>query len=170
MGELDLVKALLGDLPGVRVHFRRVFMKPGKPFNFATTGADEAPTLLFGLPGNPVSALAGFELFVRPALATLAGRRDFDRPRVPVALLHDVQPSDRIEFQRAIVRVGSDGRLVAGTTGGQASSRLASFVGANALLIVPPREEPYRTGETVETLLLAPPLGPALDETPSVRS
>jgi molybdenum cofactor synthesis domain-containing protein len=159
MGELDLVKALLGDLPGVRVHFRRVFMKPGKPFNFATAGGGESPKLLFGLPGNPVSALAGFELFVRPALAVLSGRTDVDRPRVPVTLLHDVRPSDRIEYQRAVVRVGPDGRLVAGTTGGQASSRLASFVGANALLVIPPRPQVYSAGESVEALLLAVPIG-----------
>ena len=163
MGELDLVKALLGDLEDVRVHFRRVFMKPGKPFNFATAGSGEAPKLIFGLPGNPVSALAGFELFVRPALATLVGRTGFDRPRVPVTLLHDIRPSDRIEFVRAVVRVNEDGRLVAGTTGGQASSRLASFVGANALIVIPPRELPYLAGEQVQALLLTAPLGPGED-------
>ena len=159
MGELDLVKALLGELPDVRVHFRRVFMKPGKPFNFATAGDPAAPKLIFGLPGNPVSALAGFELFVRPALATLAGRTDFDRPRVPVVLNRTIEAGDRIEFQRAVVRVGRDGRLTATNTGGQASSRLASFVGANALLVIRPREVPYEAGEQVEAMLLAPPLG-----------
>lgn len=68
MGELDLVKAILGDL--ATVHFRRVFMKPGKPLNFATCGS----TLIFGLPGNPVSALVSFELFIRPALNVLSGQ------------------------------------------------------------------------------------------------
>ena len=155
MGELDLVKALLGDLPGVRVHFRRVFMKPGKPFNFATAGS----TLLFGLPGNPVSALVGFELFIRPALATLTGRIGAGRARVPVTLLGETAPSDRIEYQRATVRAHPDGHLVASTTGGQASSRLASFRGANALLIIPPRSTVYTAGERVEALLLAPPRG-----------
>lgn len=87
MGELDLVKALIGELPGVTVHVRRVFMKPGKPFTFATaTHPDREdgrpPVLIFGLPGNPVSALAGFEVFIRPALATLSGKRAIDRPRV----------------------------------------------------------------------------------------
>jgi molybdopterin biosynthesis enzyme len=134
-------------------------MKPGKPFNFATAEPGDQPKLLFGLPGNPVSALAGFELFVRPALAVLAGRRDIDRPRAAVTLLHEVRPSDRIEYQRAVVRVGEDGRLVATTTGGQASSRLASFVGANALLVIPPRDAVYPAGERVEALLLAAPLG-----------
>ena len=153
MGELDLIKALLGEL--ATVHFRRVFMKPGKPLNFATAGE----TLIFGLPGNPVSALVSFELFIRPALAVLAGRREIDHPRVVVSLAHDTPPTDRIEFQRATVRVDGEGRLIATTTGSQASSRLASFVGANALLVIPPRDGPYRAGERVEALLLAPPLG-----------
>ncbi|MGH2531764.1 MAG: molybdopterin molybdotransferase MoeA [Thermomicrobiales bacterium] len=153
MGELDLVKLILGEI--ATVHFRRVFMKPGKPLNFATAGE----TLIFGLPGNPVSALVSFELFIRPALATMAGRADIERPRVPVVLTHDTPPTDRIEFQRAIVSVAPDGRLIASTTGAQASSRLASFVGANALLVIHPRNESYLAGETVDALLLAAPLG-----------
>ncbi len=116
--------------------------------------------MIFGLPGNPVSALAGFELFLRPALLTLAGRWEIDRPRVPVRLLHAAAPSDRIEYQRAVVRVDADGRLAAVTTGSQASSRLVSFVGANALLELHPRSKPYAAGEQVEALLLGAPLAP----------
>ena len=155
MGELDLVKALLVEI--ATVHFRRLFMKPGKPFTFATAG-EGGKTLFFGLPGNPVSALAGFELFVRPALATLGGRTGWERPRVPVRLAHDVQPSDRIEYQRATVRVGADGTLVGTTTGGQGSSRLMSWIGANALLVILPREGVYAAGERVEAMLLGAPL------------
>jgi molybdenum cofactor synthesis domain-containing protein len=151
MGELDLVKALLDEL--AEVHFRRVFMKPGKPLNFASAG----DTLIFGLPGNPVSALVGFEIFIRPALATMAGRRQIDQPRVTVTLAQATPPTDRIEFQRAIVSVDPEGRLVASTTGSQASSRLASLVGANALLVIPPRDSAYPQGERVDAILLGPP-------------
>lgn len=157
MGELDLVKAVLPEL--ATVHFRRVFMKPGKPLNFATAGA----TLVFGLPGNPVSALVSLELFIRPALAAMTGQPAEVHARVPVVLERSTSPSDRIEFQRGVVRVGPDGRLRASDTGGQGSSRLASFVGANALLVVPPRDEDYAAGETIEALLLAAPLGPGRD-------
>ncbi len=161
MGQLDLVKALLGELTTVR--FRRVFMKPGKPLNFATFGPDDRG-LFFGLPGNPVSALVGFEIFVRPALSVMAGRHDTERPRVPVVLVRDTPVGDRPEYQRAVVRVGHDGRLLAANTGVQASSRLASFVGANALIVVPPQTEVgsnvLPAGTVVEALLLAPPLGP----------
>jgi molybdopterin biosynthesis enzyme len=151
MGDLDLVKAILRDL--ATVYFRRVFMKPGKPLNFATAGE----TLIFGLPGNPVSALVSVELFIRPAMSKMAGKNPESASGVPVTLLHETPPTDRIEFQRAIITVDSEGRLVAETTGVQASSRLASFLGANALLIIPPRADDYKAGEQVDALLLAPP-------------
>jgi len=157
MGDLDLVKALLREV--AQVHFRRLFMKPGKPLNFATAG----DTLVFGLPGNPVSALVSFALFIRPALAAMAGRAVAD-DRVPVTLQHDIRSSDRIEFQRGVVRATPDGRLVAANTGSQSSSRLVSFVGANALLVIPPRNAPYQAGEQVEAILLGPPLGPTRDQ------
>lgn len=153
MGDLDLIKPLLGELAAV--HFRRVFMKPGKPFNFATLGE----TLIFSLPGNPVSAIVGFEVFLRPALRTMLGAREIDRPRVPVRTAHDVKPSDRIEMQRAIVSVSDGGELVATTTGAQASSRLASLVGANALLVVPPGTERISAGSRLEAVLLRPLAG-----------
>ncbi len=158
MGELDLVKALLPEI--ATVHSRRVFMKPGKPLNVATAGPDDR-TLFFGLPGNPVSALACFELFVRPALLRMLGRAVIDRPTVPVQLGAGATPGDRPEYQRAVVRVGEDGRLVAQTTGVQASSRLASWVGANALVLIPPGETPLPAGRVVRATLLGPPLGPA---------
>ena len=88
----------------------------------------------------------------------LAGRRVIDQPTVPVTLSQRATPADRIELQRAIVRVDRTGRLVGGATGGQQSSRLASFVGANALLVIPPRETAYEAGEQVDAILLAPPL------------
>jgi molybdenum cofactor synthesis domain-containing protein len=152
MGQMDLVKALLDEV--ATVHFRRVFMKPGKPLNFATAGR----TLIFGLPGNPVSALVSFELFIRPAIAVMSGRDREVHPRVAVVLERGTPTADRIEFQRAVVRVDASGRLLATTTGGQASSRLASFVGANALIVIAPRDRPYAAGETVEALLLDRPV------------
>jgi len=148
MGDLDLVKPLLSELADV--HFRRVFMKPGKPFNFATSG----DTLIFSLPGNPVSALVGFEIFIRPALRTMLAATVIDRPRARVRLDHSVRPSDRIEFQRAIARVDSEGQLRASITGPQASSRLASLIGANALIMVPPGADPIPAGSPVEAILV----------------
>jgi gephyrin len=124
-------------------------MKPGKPFNFATLGE----TLIFSLPGNPVSAIVGFEVFLRPALRAMLGAAQVDRARVPVRLEHDVRQSDRIEMQRAVVDVDANGELRAKTTGGQASSRLASFIGANSLLVIPPGSGVIAAGSHVEAML-----------------
>ncbi len=164
MGERDLVKALL---PGLAtVHLRRVAMRPGKPFTFATaivpdpdSDTGHRTTLIFGLPGNPVSALAGFELFIRPAIAMTLGRVGWERTRVRVTLGQTIPSGDRTDYPRAIVSVAADGSLAAVTTGGQGSSRLASWLGANALLVLPPRDRAYEVGERVDALLLGFPLG-----------
>ncbi len=153
MGEKDYIKAILFESGDVDLHFRRLFMKPGKPLNFATKGE----TMVFGLPGNPVSSLVTFELFIRPAIRQMVGDRQIQRPTVPVILQEDAQPSDRIEYQRAVVSVGADGRLVGRGTGVQRSSRLASFLGANAFLIIPPREQAWTAGETVDAMMLGAP-------------
>jgi len=151
MGDRDLVKALLGEL--AEVHFRRVFMKPGKPLNFATIGDQ----LLFGLPGNPVSCLVSFHMFVRPALGVMQGRpADADAP-VNVLSAAEVYPSDRIEYQRAIVWTDQEGRLVARNTGSQMSARLASLIGSNAFLVVKPGPPSYPAGSVMEALMIAPP-------------
>lgn len=157
MGDLDLVKAILFDDADITVHFRRLYLKPGKPLNFATTRT----SLIFGLPGNPVSSLVTFELFIRPALRQMVGANDVDRPRLRVRLEAGTAASDRIEFQRGIVRATPDGALTARSTGPQQSSRLASFVGANALLLIPPREHPYAPGEEIEALMLGSPVSSA---------
>jgi molybdopterin molybdotransferase len=151
MGDLDLVKRLLGEL--AVVHFQKLFMKPGKPLNFATVG----DKLIFGLPGNPVSCLVGFQMFVRPALRVLQSTAPDERPLVPVTIEHDIRPSDRIEYQRAIVTVGADGRMLAHNTGPQASARLMSFIGSNAFLVVRPQEREYEAGSELDAILLAPP-------------
>jgi molybdopterin biosynthesis enzyme len=73
-----------------------------------------------------------------------------------VRLDHSVQASDRIEFQRAVVRVDSQGHLQASTTGPQASSRLVSLVGANALIVVPPGSDLVPEGSHIEAILVGP--------------
>jgi molybdopterin molybdotransferase len=149
MGTRDLIKPLLERV--ATVHFGRVSFKPGKPLTFATTADGQ---LIFGLPGFPVSSLVTFEVFVRPALLTLGGRREVERPRVVVELGHEVRADPvRPEYQRAAVRWEGE-RYVARTTGLQASSRLLSIVGANALLELAPGERPLAAGARVPALLL----------------
>jgi len=153
VGERDLIAAALRTLGTVRIE--RLFMKPGKPFHFVTAGS----TLVFGLPGNPVSALVGFEIFVATALRAMTGQVPVEPETVTVVLAHDIEPGDRIEYQRAIVWCDGEGVLHARNTGPQTSARLRSAVGANAYLIIPPRAEPYRAGERVQAILRGPVRG-----------
>jgi molybdopterin molybdotransferase len=147
MGTRDLLKPLLAELG--EIHFGRVSFKPGKPLTFATIGT----TTVFGLPGFPVSSLVTFEVFVRPALRRLQGLTRLHRPRVTVELEHPVQASrSRLEYQRAVVH-WQYGRLLASATGRQASSRLLSMVGANALLEIPSGGEVLPAGSRVTALL-----------------
>jgi molybdopterin biosynthesis enzyme len=127
-----------------------VSFKPGKPTTFATVDG----RLVFGLPGNPVSSLVSFEVFGRPALRKMQGHRQVLRTVVQVELEHPVYPSsDRLEYQRAIVR-WDRGRLVGAATGAQSSSRLLSMVGANAYFRVDPGTTPIPAGGQISALLL----------------
>lgn len=153
VGDRDVVGTLIGET--AEVHFDRVFMKPGKPMTFATRG----DLLIFGLPGNPVSSMVALELFVRPALLALQGAGRPTRDVVTVETTEELRRSDRIEYQRAVVTVGPDGRLRARATGGQGSSRLASMAGANALLVVEPGEGTVPAGSPSPAILLDLPRG-----------
>jgi molybdenum cofactor synthesis domain-containing protein len=143
MGELDLLKPLL-DRWGV-VHFGRVLMKPGKPMTFATlsarrTDGEIEPTQparpVFALPGNPVSSLVTFQLFVRPAIRRMLGHQALGLPQVTAMLGHEFRlDPERPEFHRVTLR-RNGGRYVAVSTGSQASSRLLSASGANGLLLL----------------------------------
>src|SRR5437763_12825629 len=145
MGTRDLIKPLLDKL--ATIQFGRVSFKPGKPLTFAIAGDGK---LAFGLPGFPVSSLITFEVFVRPALLKLGGARDVLRPRVAARLEQEVRPDAiRLEYQRATVRWERDG-FVARTTGLQASSRLLSIVGSNALLEIEAGEQPLAAGTIVQ--------------------
>jgi molybdenum cofactor synthesis domain-containing protein len=148
VGTRDLIKPILESLG--TVHFGRIALRPGKPLTFATIG----DKLAFGLPGNPVSALVTFEVFVRPALLTMQGRAAVQRPRVEVEVEHQLgKTPDRTEYQRATVR-WEDGRLIARSTGSQISSRLLSMMGANALLVIEPGEGKVPPGSRVPALLI----------------
>ena len=169
MGELDLLKPTIERALGGTIHFGRVNMKPGKPTTFATVPVKSPTTgssartnkAIFSLPGNPASAVVCFHLFVLPALHRQAGVEPAGLPRVSVVLDEDVRMDrGRPEYHRAVVVGGGggrkDGALYASSTGGQRSSRIGSFRGANALLALPRGEGSLRKGERVEALMLGP--------------
>ncbi|MCS7002419.1 MAG: molybdopterin-binding protein, partial [Dehalococcoidia bacterium] len=150
VGSHDLIKPIFARLG--TVHFGRIRFKPGKPLTFATVGSQ----LLFGLPGNPVSAYVCLALFVRPALRRLAGEADVAPTVVPAVAGEPLRASpDRPDYQRAVAR-WEQGRVVVRVTGPQGSSRLRSLVGANALVIVPPGATPLPAGSAVDAILLGP--------------
>ncbi|KIW00428.1 uncharacterized protein PV09_07958 [Verruconis gallopava] len=160
MGELDLLKPTIERALGGTIHFGRVSMKPGKPTTFASVPVkDESGArrtkLIFSLPGNPASAVVTYHLFVLPSLHQLAGQRPAGLPKVKVTVDEDVVcDAVRAEYARAVAVVAQDGTIHATTTGGQRSSRIGSFKGANALLCLPVQKEVLKKGSRVDALLM----------------
>lgn len=158
MGEKDFLKPVLEDLLGATIHFGRVFMKPGKPTTFATTAISGKKKLIFALPGNPVSAMVTFNLFVLPALRKLAGFQHPQLTKIKAKLPQPVDLDPRPEYHRVVLS-WKPGEAVpsAISTGSQCSSRLLSMRTANALLVLPPRSDTLtriNAGEIVDALII----------------
>ncbi len=152
VGEFDYVKAAFDDA-GVPLGFWKVAMKPGKPLAF---GVAPSGAMVFGLPGNPVSSMVVFELFVRPVLRLMQGARDVDRPRVDVVLDGDYRKSaGRAHFIRAAL-ARRDGQLVATPNTRQGSGMLRSMVGVDALVEVGADVTDVVAGARLPARLLVP--------------
>jgi molybdopterin molybdotransferase len=151
-GVADLVPAVLEEL-GVTAHFHKVAMKPGKPVFFGTRPAKpQAAALVFGLPGNPVSAFVCFELFVRPALRRLMGHAD-PGPRVVSAVLAEdfAYRTDRLTYHPA--RLDSrDGQWQARPVPWFGSPDLRGLTRANAFVVFPAGDHRHRAGQRVDVL------------------
>jgi molybdopterin molybdotransferase len=150
VGDYDLVKDVVEERG--EIFFWRVAMKPGKPFLFGRV----RESLLFGLPGNPVSAMVTCDLFVRPALFQMGGRTDWARPRLRTRLTtaHRSDPH-RLEYVRAWTEY-ADGDWRSTPTGAQGSGRLSSMLGANSYVLIPVgvADVPAGTELTAELLSL----------------
>jgi molybdopterin molybdotransferase len=149
VGEHDLVRAVEEEL-GVQEIFWRVSIKPGKPVSFGVCGA----TLVFGLPGNPVSALVGCELFVKPALRALQGLEQplprFEPGRLATAVRRN---EDRDEFIRARSRIDGDALLLEPMSG-QESHMIVRAGAADALVHIPRGNGEIAEGSVVRWLRL----------------
>jgi molybdopterin molybdotransferase len=149
VGDRDYVRGVLEKL-GCRLLFWGVRIKPGYPLAFGAFGetAERGP-LVFGLPGNPVSAMMTFEQFARPALLKMTGHTRLHRPTLRVTLTETLRKkAGRMHFVRvALERDGE--RVLARTTGSQSSGVLRSMIVANALLIFPADASELREGDTV---------------------
>ena len=154
VGEHDLVREVLTELGG-EIMLWRIAMRPGAPVGFGMLHGKP----WIGLPGNPVSAMVTFELFVRPAMRRLLGHRLPFRRTMPVCVGEPITLGPKLRhFLRAIVKPeGPDGRLTARLTGPQGSGILTSMARANALLIVPEDRPAVPAGETLTALLLDDP-------------
>lgn len=142
VGDYDYVQEILLAM-GLERKFWKVAIKPGKPVLFGSL----QNKLLFGIPGNPASALTVFEVLVRPALRKLLGHTELFRPRVRGQLTQALEPApDRLQLSRLIYRQGRLEPLK-----GQSSSNLLAVARSNALLAV---DRSYAAGEFVEAWLL----------------
>ena len=149
VGAHDLVRGIEAEL-GVEEVFWRVSVRPGRPVAFGVRGS----TLVFGLPGNPVSSLVGFELFVRPALLALQGATDPAPCFLPGRLASRVEGGrDRDWLLRARLRI-EDAAVVVEPIAGQESHMLARSATADALALVPRGSEPLEAGAVVKYLAL----------------
>jgi len=160
-GAWDLVPGILQAL-GVEQRFHKVRLKPGKPLWFGTLAGPQRSRLVFGLPGNPVSSFVCFELFVRPALAALAGRPAWQRPertgRLTAGFRHR---GDRPTYHPATAVPPADAQsneppLHYNVTPlvWQGSADQRTLARANALAIFPAGDGTYQAGDAIPLLLL----------------
>jgi molybdopterin molybdotransferase len=147
VGERDVVKKAFfrrGD-----IDFYKVAMQPGMPQGFGLI--DGVP--YFGLPGNPVSTFVSFEVFIRPALLKMMGRRDVFRPVIQAVVEDDITgPQEKLQFAR--VKVWRErGEWRAASTGPAASNLLSTVVRANGLAMIPPGTDTAPAGSRVDVML-----------------
>lgn len=152
-GDFDVVKDVLAREGSI--DFWTVRMKPGKPLAFgAFTAPDGRRVPHLGLPGNPVSSMVSFELFGRPAIFTMMGRSDWERPIIRAITRDTIVNTDgRRFYARCIVTRGEDGRYYADLTGPQGSGILTSMSMANGLTVIPeglPRADP---GDEIDVMM-----------------
>jgi molybdopterin molybdotransferase len=148
MGEYDLVRRVI-EADG-QLDFWRVAMRPGKPLAVGSVGGRP----VVGLPGNPVSALVGFEIYVLPAILSMSGRRGWGRPRLRCRLADVLEtPTGLRTFVRARVEV-EPGGLVARVLAGQGSHQLRPMAEANALLDIPAEVTRLDAGDEVVAIML----------------
>ena len=153
VGEHDYVRSVLEEL-GATQRFWKLRMRPGAPVGFGLLG--EVPWI--GLPGNPVSTMVTYELFVRPAIRKMMGHRLPYRRSTDVLMAEAISLKPKLQhFLRGIVTMGAGGPA-ARLTGPQGSGILMSMVRANALLVIPEGQQDTPMGATVQALVLNDPV------------
>jgi len=150
VGDYDLVKRMLNELG--QMSFWKVAMRPGQPLAFGMIAGKP----LFGLPGNPVSSMVSFELFVRPSILKMSGHQNLFRPALQAILREDIpKKAGLVHFIRCRL-ISEKGKVYATTTGEQGSGILSSMVKAQGLVVLPREQTLARAGEEVRVILLDP--------------
>ena len=159
VGDFDLVKDVLATEG--QINFWRVRMKPGKPlafghFNLPPYGGDRGGETVpvLGLPGNPVSVMVSFEMFVRPALLKMQGVTEWQRPTVDATLMDEIEHKDERRHYVRVQLTWEAGEYRVHLTGAQGSGILSSMVKANALAIIPEEWDHAPAGVRVQAMLL----------------
>ncbi len=153
VGEHDYLRAVLSDL-GAELRFWKLRMRPGAPVGFGLLGA----TPWIGLPGNPVSTMVTFELFVRPAIRKMMGHALPFRRTVTVRVAETIKLGPKLQhFLRVAVGSPESGVSEARLTGPQGSGILTSMVKANALLVIPEGQHETPAGAEAGAILLDDP-------------
>jgi molybdopterin molybdotransferase len=147
VGVFDFIRIVLEEAG--KIHFWKVDMRPGKPLAFGEY--QDVPFI--GLPGNPVSAFVGFEVFVRPVIRKLLGSASVRRNLIHAVLTEPIDSDGRESYLRAVIDF-RDGQWYARLTGHQGSGNLHSLVEANALLIVPSGVKSLPVGADIEAWVL----------------
>jgi molybdopterin molybdotransferase len=151
VGEADFTKAMMKQLGDVA--FWKIAMRPGRPMAVGRI-LKPKPTVLFGLPGNPVAVMVTFLAFVRPALLQMMG---CSRSASPLLRAKSTEPirkkPGRTEYQRGIVSTAPDGRLQVAITGNQGSGVLSSMVQANGLIVLHHAQGNVGVGDEVSVMM-----------------
>jgi len=155
VGDHDWVKPVVSELGTIDLW--SIAIRPGRPLAFGELRDGERRVPVFGLPGNPVSALLTFELFVRPALLRMSGRTKLDRPRTQARLLDEIDKPAHLRFFARGIHDPAGGTVR--TTGPQGSGILRSMSLANCLIDVPAGPKRVAAGETVSVILTEAPEG-----------
>ncbi|HVX47440.1 MAG TPA: gephyrin-like molybdotransferase Glp [Mycobacteriales bacterium] len=150
-GAYDVVKEALSEIG--TVSFDRIAMQPGMPQGFGTLGAGKTP--FFGLPGNPVSALVSFEIFVRPAIRLMLGKRRIFRRVVRAMITASLDsPPGKRQFRRGLLHREADGGYSVEPIGGPGSHLLAGMAQANCLIVIDDAVAAVEPGDQVEVMPL----------------
>ena len=155
VGDLDIVKVVLEKRCSGTMRWMQIAIRPAKPFAFGTLDGSGLP--VFGLPGNPVSAMVSFELLVRPAVRRMAGHHSLGHPVVRAIAADSLRrrADGKTHFVRASVSLEASGRWRVHPMAGQDSHHLLAMAGANALAVLPDGEG-VEPGGVVDVILTDP--------------